>query len=410
VRDVLSDADTRASLADGGVTAGYNHGFFMASADGDFLLKIGGHIQARYIADHRNGPHPVPVGFDTEDNGFQIRCSKYDFNGHVSGPQLTFRLVLAPSRDTGIVETEDAWLMYEITDGLQIQFGKFKDYFAREQINSSKRMLAVDRSLPISVLVGGDGFVEGLAMIWTRDRLRIAGSINDGVNSGLASGGSPGFLNGGNDFLNDASDIAGTVRAEYLLAGSWRDYEDFSSWSDESTSIIVGGALHYELAESGDRQSHGTTSVTGPFDAFYQWTADAGWKSSGLGLYASVIGMHMDLTDTNTVAQGALDIYAATFQAAYMLIPDKFEPFVRYEWMSVDRAIATSDVNLVTAGANYYFRKHEAKFTLDATYFFNPATVPNTLGGLGMTGSGFQNDLPGHAGQVSIRAQMQLLF
>ena len=46
VREVLSDADTRASLQNDGLTAGHaNDKFFLASQDGTFHLNIGGQIQ-----------------------------------------------------------------------------------------------------------------------------------------------------------------------------------------------------------------------------------------------------------------------------------------------------------------------------------------------------------------------------
>ena len=37
VRDVLADADTRASLLQSGMTAGYDDGFMIGSTDGNFL-------------------------------------------------------------------------------------------------------------------------------------------------------------------------------------------------------------------------------------------------------------------------------------------------------------------------------------------------------------------------------------
>src|SRR6185369_9919421 len=49
VREVLSDADTRASLTAKSVSAGHDKGgFFLASEDGKFRLNIGGQLQLRY--------------------------------------------------------------------------------------------------------------------------------------------------------------------------------------------------------------------------------------------------------------------------------------------------------------------------------------------------------------------------
>src|ERR1051325_8891184 len=60
VHEVLSDAETRASLAEGGMTAGWRDHFFLASEDGNFLLRISGQEQIRYIynRDRDNGHYP----------------------------------------------------------------------------------------------------------------------------------------------------------------------------------------------------------------------------------------------------------------------------------------------------------------------------------------------------------------
>src|SRR5687767_13245117 len=39
IHEVLADADTRASLAEGGLNAGYNKGFFVSDDEGKHLLK-----------------------------------------------------------------------------------------------------------------------------------------------------------------------------------------------------------------------------------------------------------------------------------------------------------------------------------------------------------------------------------
>jgi len=48
VRDVLADSQTRSSLQDGGMTAGWNDGFFLGSNDGRFRMNIGGFVQSRF--------------------------------------------------------------------------------------------------------------------------------------------------------------------------------------------------------------------------------------------------------------------------------------------------------------------------------------------------------------------------
>ena len=45
VQDVLADADTRTSFQDSAATAGWNKGFFLASPDGNFSLKVSGNFR-----------------------------------------------------------------------------------------------------------------------------------------------------------------------------------------------------------------------------------------------------------------------------------------------------------------------------------------------------------------------------
>ncbi|MFM8785998.1 MAG: hypothetical protein ACKOFI_12895, partial [Phycisphaerales bacterium] len=91
VRDVLADSEQRASLRDGGMTAGWNDGFFMASADGRFRMNIGGFVQSRFIwssihAGSYNVADPQQqYVFDREVNryGFDIPDMQLWADGHV---------------------------------------------------------------------------------------------------------------------------------------------------------------------------------------------------------------------------------------------------------------------------------------------------------------------------------------
>ncbi len=49
VQDVLADADTRASLQGSGMTAGYNNGFVISSNDGNWMLRVNGLMQNRWV-------------------------------------------------------------------------------------------------------------------------------------------------------------------------------------------------------------------------------------------------------------------------------------------------------------------------------------------------------------------------
>lgn len=73
VRDTLADADTRTSLQGGGAMAGYDNGFFMSSADGNFKLKLGVLEQVRFVWQFD----------DAETMGFENRRTQLAFGGNM---------------------------------------------------------------------------------------------------------------------------------------------------------------------------------------------------------------------------------------------------------------------------------------------------------------------------------------
>lgn len=408
VHEVLADADTRASLMAEGMTAGFDGSdFFLAAADGSFLLKVGGQLQVRYLASARDDGGGSVDGFE---GGTQIRRAKVGFSGHIGNPKLEYNILLAANRNSTVVELEDAWIAYRLKDDLRIWAGRFMDRFALEQFTSSRRQLTVDRSAVANIVAGNDGYVEGVGIEWNAapDKLKLALTINDGLNSGTAGGTAPGFQNGGNDFNVDATDIAFTGRIDLKVIGDWKQTADTSSWSDAGGKhLFLGLAAHYEAGETGDGNASAMTAELGPYDSFFQWTADALLKVKGIGIAAAVYGWHFDASAGN--ALGDTDHYAATVQVGVMVVPDKFEPFARYEWLGIDDALATNDLHIATFGFNWYFRKHHAKLTADLVWAMSNINTTSTLG-FGLTGIGLLPDAAGETDQIVVRVQFQLLF
>lgn len=374
---------------------------------------MAGQVQVRYIANFRNKPTgAATTPDDGNEDGFQIRRARLVFDGHIGSPKWEYQIQATANRDTSALEIEKAYIAYGLTDSVKIGAGRYKENFLRESYISDGKQLAVERSLVEQVF--GTGYVEGLfAEVQPTQWLQLSASVTDGQRSGDPGGSSTGYLNGGNDFYADATDLAVTGRADVKLAGDWKQADDFAAWSGQPFALFVGGGVHYELAETGDTQASGTTGAVGPYDDFVTYSVDGLAKVGGLGIYAAFIGQHIDATDAN--ARGNLDNHGALVQAGYFVIPDKLEPFARYEWLAVDDALHTNDLNLVTVGANYYFRKHAARISVDAVWALNNINSANTLdfagpSGTGLSGLGLLADAPNRENQVVVRAQIQLLF
>lgn len=390
IRDVLADAETRASLQ-GGVMAGHDGShFFLKSADESFSMEIAGQVQFRYIANFRDDSDFEDANFDgiddnivdETDSGFQLRRTKLNFSGTVGSPDFEYDITLAVERDSGTVVAEDVKLSYDLTDDLTISIGKFKIPFLREELTSSKRQLAVDRSVTTEHFTLDRA--EQVQLAWTpNDWMKLTGSINDGSDSEFTT------------YNGDQVELGLTGRVDVKLAGNWKQGRDITSWSGEEFAAFIGGAIHHQWADSGGANANESEDYT-------SWTIDGSAEMNGASIYAAYMGASAD------TAAGGRDIDDMGFliQGGYQIVPKVLEPFVRYEYLDVD---GDDNTSIITAGINWYHDKHNAKFTFDVVYVTDPMparnryTNNNGSDGLGLRG-GSEDE------EVALRAQYQLLF
>ena len=237
------------------------------------------------------------------------------------------------------------------------------------------------------------------------DGMKLSFVVNDGLNFGTQGGAGTGFQNTGTGFNNDSTDFALTARVDYLFAGKWSDTTDLAAWSDSPFNAVVGRAVHYEVAETGDRQASGTTPQTGPYDSFVEWTIDGLVKADGFSFLGAVYGLHINGTQAN--AHLDTNSYAAVAQVGYAVVPDKLVPFVRYEYVSVDNELtAQNNLNVVV---DYFFKRHSLKFTADVVWALNNINAGNTPGTC-LTGIGLLNNSANKENQTVGRVQIQLFF
>lgn len=367
------------------------------SSDTFFSLDIGGLIQGRYVANVRDEAIEDPNA-GNEEIGFQLRRARIKFSGHIGMPEIPYSLRLAGSRGSGIVGVELATAGYRFSDALAVYAGRFKAALLREESISSSRQLTAERSLVNAVFT--TSYVEGVTLFAQPiDRLRLQGSINDGLRSGDVGGVS-------NDFPNGTADVAFSGRVDARIAGAWDQMSDYSDWSDEGTGFFVGGGVHYEKTKNRISEETGTGD-------FLVYSADALFKASGFGAFAALVGRRVDLPEGEEVR--SLSDLGIVAQAGYQAIPDRLEPFVRYEWIDPDEERGFEDMNLITLGANAYIVRHRAKVTLDVVWALNelnPFAFTKTpsapTGEASRNGLGLLPDTPGSDGQVAVRAQLQV--
>jgi Phosphate-selective porin O and P len=473
VEDVLKDADSRTSLTYAVPTAGFgDRGFFIASPDGNFRLNLSGQLQIRYAANflssrdysilnanpgagvNRNtAPAPSANSYNKSTYGFEIRRMKLDFFGHVIDPSWQYRLILIYNQNQNAAAVpagnnaagnggssnagmEEAMVIKDLGDGFKISVGQFKSPFLREEIVSSRRQLAVERSLVDQMF--STKFTQGVMGTWTGDHLMFEAMYNDGgsnANTGATAAfnsesvGSPQNLNNGAGFTQWAI----TAHAGWLAYGHWNDFNDLSSYPGEGEGLMFNAWLNMQRGGEGDTSAiQGTNNIplNGNSDAqFLTWSVDASWHFGGANLFSYfVMNTAYDIPATTTNNISSINSYGAVVQGGYF-ITNTVELFGRWEWLSTQSKgvndignVGTLDVPTVanvfnagrtsayTAGFNWFIHGRQIKLTTDIGFTTAPLWFNNGIYGAGVAGTNYRIEPDGGGGQIVVRSQLQLLF
>ncbi len=123
----------------GPLMAGWDRGFYLASADENYRLHIGGWIQPRYEYQNRSDRDPEAT------SSFFMRRVRLDVRGHVFTPDLTFRVLSEHARTSDL---RDGCINYAFTPGFQVRFGQFTAPFQWHRYVSPRRQHFADRGVP----------------------------------------------------------------------------------------------------------------------------------------------------------------------------------------------------------------------------------------------------------------------
>lgn len=377
VNDVLADVDTRASLQGSGATSGWP---WVASADGNFKLKFGGQIQARWLTNEATGQE--------DQQGFEQRRTKLKFSGHVGDPSWQYKVTATWGRNDGS-STEDAYINKKFDNGSWFKFGQYKGGFLRENIVSSSKQLGVERSMLNNAFTYG--WTQGIEYGWRDDDMGFIFQYNDGP--GLA-----------NSQALAPSRSAMIARVEYKSGdASWKDFGYLTSKMGAKGGFMLG--FSYQSMEIDDDS---TSAEYGNVDANKSdgWSADASWRGDGWNVFAYMV------ETTGTTTDGAdIDSSGWLVQAGYM-INEHTEIFAKHQEGTIDGF--NNDMSAFSAGFNYWpiAGNNAVKWTTDVSWAGD--LIAN--GGDGASpdwvssGNGWRADTGTADDQMLIRTQLQLLF
>jgi hypothetical protein len=422
VHDVLADADTRASLLSSSLQAGYDNGFTISSPDGNYLLRVNGQLQVRWLMSSRDeGGLPIDdtgaqgssrastlraqarniqaaspgtaAGTDEWRSGFENTRTKLWFSGHVFSPQWKYMVELAADREDssdGDIGLLDAYIMYDFENGITARAGQFKQPYSRESMIDARYQLTIERSLLDSFYTAGRS--QGLWVDWTSDAIRAFGTLTNGFNQTNMT------------WNTEDTEIAFVGRLEVMLSGMWEQFNDATSRQGEETGILIGGGFQWEREEYGSSASAGGNDLEAETIGF---TVDGTIELGGANIFAAF--NYRDLKEDADTTLGSVSQWGFLVQGGFFLTPE-IEIYGRYEYSDPDfpdspaGAYSLDDLSVLTFGGNYYFNDN-VKFSADFGYSLQRVEdifADNRAGWLSDTGGG--------SGQWIIRTQVQLLF
>lgn len=378
VTDVLADADTRSSLQGSGAGAGYNGGFFMSSADGNYSMKLNVLEQVRWTFNNRND---AGTGED-QTWGFENKRTRLTFGGNMVDSTWSYKVAyyFAYSNDVefdadGAV-LADAFVSKDMGGGLSFTVGQFKLPFSGEYGTDAGNLQFNDYSTISNAFA--DGYGQGLMLSYSADAFRAAVAYVNALNQVDADWGAG----------SPSDEFALTGRAEFKLSGTWDQFNNAMSFRGEEMGVLIGAGVNWA-----DSNTAGNGDV---FGATVDVTVDFGG--------ANVMGAFY--WDNNDDAPGgAENPYGFTLQGG-VFVSDDVELVARYEYGDLDTNLDSNDFSTLTFGANWYMAQNTAKLGVNFGYAFD---------GIGIwefpaSGNNWLADGAGEDGQWMLQAQMSFSF
>lgn len=428
VSEMMSDAETRSSLLQGGATGGYDRNFFLASADNKYRLSISGFTQIRYTANVNdtdntlggvNAGNPA-LGADGTGSdyrgGFNLRRTVVAFNGNAGSESLKYSVRIA-SVDGQNLRFDDAFVAYELGSGWSVKAGQYKVGFTKESLNSDVYTMAADRGFVDAYF--GQGRSQGASLYYRSDAFDASFDLTDG----LKGENRPTFGEDSDSTSNNrlAADYAFTGRGEYRFAGTRAQLQDYTSRQDEKFAGNVGFAGHFQ----GDANNNDTTAsllaADQPSDTnIFGYTIDAQVEGGGFGAFIALVGTHSEQSFLGGGNKFKLDDFGFVAQANYRILAET-DLFAKYEMIVLDKDRTTGTparevqryTQFVTAGANQYFAGNAAKLTADVVVGLNHTADlagQQVIGGPGFNGNALGLTGTNKGAEIALRVQLQVMF
>lgn len=332
--------------------AGYEKGFFIRSADGDFGITFQGLLQARYTYENLDQP-----GDNADVSNFSLPRARLSFGGNLFGKNLTYKFQADFGK--GGAALKDFYAEYAIVPRwLHVRAGQWKRPFSRQLMTSGSKFQLVDREITneafgagrdLGVSVGND-YEESPTLEW------VVGVFNGTGEKGNLSGAvsvDPATDKG--KITSGRFNNVPTVFNPTLVARIGFNHGGIKGYSE---SDLEGGPFRIGIGVSGlvemDADEDDQSSIRGEIDAIMKVE---GFAFSAAGFVAS-------RQNGSTFADRSIQAGGMHAQAGYV-IAGLVEPILRFGYVSEEGD--NNDVKAITGGVAVYVYGTTFKWVTDCT-------------------------------------------
>lgn len=476
---VAQESERRAYLLQPSYKLWYDRGFNISLNDNAFLLKIRARFMGRMTTRFRNDAwrnpgdaknFPELLGVfgdyranrsDNESTQFNLRRARLYFMGHLFNPDFKYYIQLRGetaenAQSPGSLQLFDWFFTSTHVPALNAQFGQYKVYFNRAQINSTASMQFAERALVMDAFTASGLDRRDIGLTLMNDEELYPVNYYLGVFNGAGPNfnrlGSftseeptqdcPGGQTGGNPFPSPTScptnqrnlnanvrynlnklmfagrlmwnimgrpgygegDLVYSETPQMAIAGGYAYNPSINTSSDNAYVGIDLGNLNYrrQLAAFGNGRQLGWGVVD-----YSTWALDYVFKYRGFSVqteyYFKNVTRHakglpcMNATCTST-APGLLGNAQGWYaQSGYFLLPRKLELAGRYAYWDPDTNAADDLVKEVNVALTYYVNGN-----YDQTVTLQYSNIAMGTGGYAI---GRSAPLPSGSGAVPLDAR-----
>lgn len=389
VRDVLSDSATRASFLNTDWTAGLasasGTGVYIRANDGSASIEFSGMVQSRFVAASGYGPvSSSPQGTNTRW-GFENKTVFVTLSGNLFNPSLTYLVAVAYTSQTnrfipvpGQYRVVFARIRKDLGEGWAVGAGILNvPWDLESDYIGSSRLTVGDYS--IFNYRFGAGKQPGVAVGWTGDWFRAAGTVLNQINTTSTGWDAP---------QNLSFAVAG--RAEMKWGIDWSQLTRMSGAPGDTPGVVLGAGLCMSNGRAQNQQPPATSLATPSAQGV---TADARVMLGPTVL----IGQYAYMRDP--VGGPELGWYHGVNMQASTYLAPTVEAFVEACWMS-DVPVEW----IAQAGINWYIQGTRVRLTSKVVVPFgggNVNGIRSISGGLGILAAD---------NNASFIAQVQVMF